>query len=169
MKKTIHRTFFIWDFEKEINWLNEMSRQGWQLCRAGFFVYEFEQGEPGEYQYQLQLLRKTDPDYLAFLEETGIQVVGRCLNWIYLKKKSDGQPFQIFSDLKDVIRHLDGVMALCGVIMAANLLPGLTNLTNSNLHQLSWLNLAVAAVGAFGFCKLYLRRRELIAGRDLHR
>ena len=169
MKKTIHRTFFIWDFEKEINWLNEMSRQGWQLCRAGFFVYEFEQGEPGEYQYQLQLLRKTDPDYLAFLEETGIQVVGRCLNWIYLKKKSDGQPFQIFSDLKDVIRHLDGVMALCGVIMAANLLPGLTNLTNSNLHQLSWLNLAVAAVGAFGFCKLYFRRRALTAGRDLHR
>lgn len=169
MKKIIHRTFFIWNFEKEINWLNEMSRQGWQLCRAGFFVYEFEQGEQGEYQYQLQLLRKTDPDYLAFLEETGIQVVGRCLNWIYLKKKSDGQPFEIFSDLKDVIRHLDGVMALCGVIMAANLLPGLTNLANSNLHQLSWLNLAVAAVGAFGFCKLYLRRRELIAGRDLHR
>ena len=169
MKKIIHRTFFIWNFEKEINWLNEMSRQGWQLCRAGFFVYEFEQGEPGEYQYQLQLLRKTDPDYLACLEDTGIQVVGRCLNWIYLKKKSDGQPFEIFSDLKDVIRHLDGVMALCGVIMAANLLPGLTNLANSNLHQLSWLNLAVAAVGAFGFCKQYLRRRELIAGRDLTR
>ena len=96
MKKIIHRTFFVWNFEKEIAWLNEMSRQGWQLCRAGVFVYEFEQGEPGEYQYQLQLLRKADPDYLAFLEETGIQVVGRCLNWIYLKKKSDGQPFEIF-------------------------------------------------------------------------
>ena len=80
MKKIIHRTFFVWNFEREIDWLNDMSRQGWQLCRAGFFVYEFEQGEPGEYQYQLQLLRKTDPDYLAFLEETGIQVVGRCLN-----------------------------------------------------------------------------------------
>lgn len=169
MKKIIHRTFFIWNFEKEIAWLNEMSRQGWQLCRAGFFVYEFEQGEPDEYQYQLQLLRKADPDYLAFLEETGIQVVGRCLNWIYLKKKSDGQPFEIFSDLEGVLRHLDGVLALCGVIMAANLLPGLANLANSNLHQLSWLNLALAAVGAFGFCKLYFRRRALTAGRDLHR
>ena len=169
MKKIIHRTFFIWNFEKEIAWLNEMSRQGWQLCRAGFFVYEFEQGQPGEYQYQLQLLRKTDPDYLAFLEETGIQVVGRCLNWIYLKKKSDGQPFEIFSDLEGVLRHLDGVMALCGVIMAVNVLPGFANLANSHLQQLSWLNLALAAVGAVGFCKLYLRRRALTAGQDLHR
>jgi len=38
MKKIIHRTFFVWNFEREIDWLNDMSRQGWQLCRAGFFV-----------------------------------------------------------------------------------------------------------------------------------
>lgn len=169
MNKVVHKAFLLWDWEKEAAWLNEMSRQGWQLCRAGFFVYEFEQGQPGEYQYQLQLLRKTDPDYLAFLEETGIQVVGRCLNWIYLKKKSDGQPFEIFSDLEGVLRHLDGVMALCGVIMAVNVLPGFANLANNHLQQLSWLNLALAAVGAFGFCKLYLRRRALTAGQDLHR
>lgn len=166
MKKKMFRVFFVWDFEKEIAWLNEMSRQGWQLCRAGVCMYEFEQGQPGEYQYQLQLLRKADPDYLAFLEETGIQVVGRCLNWIYLKKKSDGQPFEIFSDLEGVLRHLDGVLALCGLVLAANLLPGLANLANSHLYQLSWLNLAVAAVGAFGLCKLYLRRRALTGRRQ---
>ena len=37
------------------------------------------------------------------------------------------------------------------------------------MKQTGWLNLALAAVGAFGFCKLYLRRRALTAGRDLHR
>ena len=104
---------------------------------------------------------------LAFLEETGIQVVGRCLNWIYLKKKSDGQPFEIFSDLEGVLRHLDGVLALCGVVMAVNVLPGFANLANSHLQQLSWLNLALAAVGAFGFFKLYFRRRALAARKDL--
>lgn len=61
MKKIIHRTFFVWNFEKEIDWLNDMSRQGWQLCRAGFFVYEFEQGEPGRIPVPAAAAAKSRP------------------------------------------------------------------------------------------------------------
>lgn len=51
MNKVVHKAFPLWDWEKEAAWLNEMSRQGWQLCRVGWCSYEFEQGEPGHWQY----------------------------------------------------------------------------------------------------------------------
>ena len=74
MNKVVHKVFLLWDWEKEAAWLNEMSRQGWQLCRVGWCSYEFEAGEPGRWQYQLEMLQKNDPDYLAFLEDAGIQI-----------------------------------------------------------------------------------------------
>lgn len=59
MSKVVYKAFPLWDWEKEAAWLNEMSRQGWQLCRVGWCRYEFEQGEPGRWQYQLEMLQKT--------------------------------------------------------------------------------------------------------------
>ena len=32
-RKTIHRVFWEWDFEKEERWLNEMAMNGWALER----------------------------------------------------------------------------------------------------------------------------------------
>lgn len=28
-KKTVFKLFFVWDFEKEERWLNEMAQEGW--------------------------------------------------------------------------------------------------------------------------------------------
>lgn len=61
MSKVVYKAFPLWDWEKEAAWLNEMSRQGWQLCRVGWCRYEFEQGEPGRWQYQLEMLQKKRP------------------------------------------------------------------------------------------------------------
>lgn len=30
-KKTVFKLFFVWDFEKEERWLNEMAQEGWVL------------------------------------------------------------------------------------------------------------------------------------------
>lgn len=50
------RVFWLWDFDKEERWLNEMASQGWQLRHPGFCNYLFEKGEPGEYVYRLEML-----------------------------------------------------------------------------------------------------------------
>jgi uncharacterized membrane protein len=92
MKKTIRKVFFIWEYEKEENWLNEMSEKGWQLEWASIFKYVFVKGEPGEYKYRLELLEKKtsteeSSSYLNFLKETGVELVGECRNWIYLRSR----------------------------------------------------------------------------------
>ena len=48
-KKTVFKLFFVWDFEKEERWLNEMAQEGWVLDNTGFSFYTFVRCEPGEY------------------------------------------------------------------------------------------------------------------------
>jgi len=94
MKKTVRKIFFLWEYEKEEAWINEMALAGWMLTQTGFRKYVFETGTPGEYTYRLELLEK-DPhspeskSYLDFLQETGIEVEGECINWIYLRCKTE--------------------------------------------------------------------------------
>lgn len=59
MKRVIHKWFWVWDFEKEEKWLNDMSTRGLQLSGVGLCKYVFEEGTPGEYSYRLELLEKT--------------------------------------------------------------------------------------------------------------
>ena len=51
--KTIRKWFWVWDFEKEERWLNDMAESGWALVSVGFCRYSFERCEPGEYIVRL--------------------------------------------------------------------------------------------------------------------
>ena len=60
MRKIVRKWVWVWEFEKEERWLDEMSNQGWALDKVGFAHYEFVQCEPGEYttrlvEYQLNV------------------------------------------------------------------------------------------------------------------
>ena len=96
MEKTVRKIFFVWEYEKEEQWLNEMSKEGWELVKASFRKYQFESGIPNEYTIRLELLDKSlnskeSTSYLNFLKETGIEMVGECKQWIYLRcKTADG-------------------------------------------------------------------------------
>ena len=48
MKKTVHKLFWAWEFDREEKWLNDMSAKGLQLTDVGFCRYVFETGTPGE-------------------------------------------------------------------------------------------------------------------------
>ena len=41
-KKTVFKLFFVWDFEKEERWLNEMAREGWVHFRRKTELGSFE-------------------------------------------------------------------------------------------------------------------------------
>ena len=93
MKKTIFKLYYVWQWEKEEQWLNDMSKKGWQLVHATIGKFNFESGEPSEYTYRLELLDSNiksleSTSYLNFLQETGIEMVGKCKNWIYLRCKT---------------------------------------------------------------------------------
>lgn len=42
MRQTIRKLFWVWDFDKEEKWLNEMAAKGLSLVAVGFCKYEFE-------------------------------------------------------------------------------------------------------------------------------
>ena len=72
---TMHKWFWVWEFEKEERWLNEMAMDGWALDSVGYATYNFVQCEPGEYIIRLEM-HDADSRYISFMEETGAEGVG---------------------------------------------------------------------------------------------
>ena len=70
--KTVYKIFWVWEFEKEERWLNEMAMNGWALKSVGFCRYTFERTEPGAYTVRLEM-RGADEGYLDFMRESGAE------------------------------------------------------------------------------------------------
>jgi hypothetical protein len=119
MKKTVRKIFFVWEYEKEEQWLNEMSKQGWQLTKATFGKFRFESGTPDEYTYRLELLDKSlsskeNTSYLNFLQDTGIEMVGECRQWIYLRCKTANGGFEPTNRTLYTLTHLLKIQEFIG-------------------------------------------------------
>ena len=65
-RRTIHKWFWVWDFEKEDDWLNEMALNGWVLESVGYATYHFVRCEPGEYSVRTEM-HPADEDYVQFI------------------------------------------------------------------------------------------------------
>lgn len=59
--------------EKDMQLLKDMSKKGWHLSgmSAFGFLYRFEQGEPCDYDYALNMEKELDQDMLAYYEASG--------------------------------------------------------------------------------------------------
>ena len=124
--KTLHRNFWVWEFEKEERWLNEMAQEGWALQNAGFCTYTFEKTEPGQYIIRLAML-DSSPDFESFMEELEAQSVGHCFSWGYFRRSAQLGPFDLFSDVDSRISHLNKIGQMVRLLCLANLLIGVTN------------------------------------------
>ncbi|MBQ6711188.1 MAG: DUF2812 domain-containing protein [Clostridia bacterium] len=173
MRTTVKKWFWVWEFDKEEQWLNEMAAKGLALVGVGFCRYEFEECVPGEYQVRLELLENQlqhaeSQQYIRFLEETGVEQVGNYFRWVYFRKKTADGPFDLYSDLESRIKHLKRIIALVLPISAANLCIGFSNVGNAvrtgiGLANVGYLNLALGLLGCFGAWKLSKKRKRLEA------
>lgn len=159
MRKTVRKWFWVWDFEKEERWLNEMALSGWVLDKVGFAKFEFIFCEPGEYTVRLEM-HPHDEEYLRFMEETNAQYIGRMVQWIYFRKKTADGEFNIFSDLDSRINHLktigNGLIAIGG----ANLVIGL-------LNPFGWINLLCATLLMYALGRIHGKKETLQNNRML--
>ncbi|MCL6602869.1 MAG: DUF2812 domain-containing protein [Paenibacillus sp.] len=142
MKYIKYKVFTIGAYEKEEQWLNEMSAIGMQLTGVGVCRYVFEKGLPGEYIYRLQMLDNipTHPqsvDYIRFVEDTGAEQVGSLLNWVYFRKKAADGPFDLYSDLDSRLKHYRRIKAVCNAIIPVEFLIGALNIFIINVDG-SW-------------------------------
>lgn len=143
-RKIVKKWVWVWDFDKEEQWLNSMAQQGWVLDRVGFCRYEFVRCEPGEYIVRLEM-REHDEGYLSFMSDTGAEYVGRVVKWIYFRRKAEFGPFDIFSDLDSRLEHLKRISSTLRVVGIANLVIGLANSLNPVVNM-GWINLLCATL-----------------------
>ncbi len=130
MKHIIHKAY--WNYEKEEKWLNELSAKGLALTDYCWIRYVFEDSQPGEYIYRIQLLKNlaSSPDsrkYIEFVESTGAECIATYLRWVYFRKRAADGPFELYSDIDSKIRHYKLVRAFWVVFTAAEYLIGLSN------------------------------------------
>lgn len=164
-RKTIRKWFWVWEFEKEEQWLNEMAMNGWALCQVGWCKYVFEKCEPGEYTVRLEM-HEADEGYISFMQETGAVYIGRLFQWIYFCKKSEDGPFDIFSDIDSRIKHLDKIGKMLLVIGFANILIGAVNAFN--VSSVGILNLLVATILMYGLGRIHGKKEVLEKERQLY-
>lgn len=171
MRKTMHKLFFVWEFDKEEKWLNEMAAKGLCLVSVGFCKYEFEDCIPGEYRICLQLLEKSprNPEmqkYIEFLEQTGAEHIGSFTRWVYFRKKASDGDFELFSDNASRVKYLTGMLGFITLIVGLNLCIGLENLALAIFlkqagNYVGFLNLAIGLLGLPGTIKLWKKRNRM--------
>ena len=171
MRTTIKKLFFVWDFDKEEKWLNEMAAKGLALVSVGFCKYEFEDCIPGEYRICLQLLDKltSHPEsrkYIEFMEETGAEHAGSFTRWVYFRKKASEGDFVLFSDNTSRVKYLTTILSFIALIVGLNLYIGLYNLflvffLGSPFNYIGLLNLAIGLFGTPGTIKLWKKRNRM--------
>lgn len=161
-KKTVHRWFWVWDFEREEQWLNEMAQSGWALDRVGVCTYQFIACEPGEYTIRLEM-HEYDETYIDFVRETGAEYVGRMIQWIYFRKRARDGEFDIFSDLDSRIQHLDRIGKVLSAVTIANLVIGIGNTLNP-IH-IGWINLLCATLLTYALGRIHGKKESLLLKR----
>lgn len=111
MKKV--KIFF--DIEKEVAWLNAMSKDGFRLTDKQGFTYILENDPENQYLYQVGKMsfssNKKIQGYLDFLEELDIKPVATQMGWIYLEKKNDDRPFEIYTDIPSKIKQYKAIIS----------------------------------------------------------
>lgn len=170
MKQVRYRWFWAWDFDREEKWLNAWAAEGQALVDAAGIRYVFEESALGAYEYRLELLEHTagTPEsvrYLRFLEEAGIECVGTFGRWAYLRRRSDGVPFSLFSDIDSKIAHLRRVKMLVLAVLVIQL-AGALNLLMRLDHAQEMMPIAVVwavvvVLVAFGFARIARKVRRL--------
>lgn len=171
MRRIIHKWFWVWNFDKEEQWLNEMAAKGLCLVSTGFCKYEFEDCLPGEYQIRMQLLDKLphhpeSQKYIEFLEDTGAEQVGSFTRWVFFRKKASLGDFNLFSDNASRVKYLTSMLSFITLVVALNLLIGLENLAIAMLtgfpgNYLGFINLAIGLFGLPGTIKLWKKRNRI--------
>ena len=157
--------FWVWEFEKEEAWLNRMAESGWVLDKVGFCKYEFIRCEPGAYAVRLEM-HEADEAYIAFMEETGAEYIGRVMQWVFFRKKLSDGLFDLFSDIDSRLEHLNKIARVGTGVTLANVAIGIAN--SINPVSLGWINLLCAALTAYGAGRIRGKMDELRKERQLH-
>ena len=142
-KKTVpHLSSYANDPERIEEQANRMAKEGWILEKFGSLFSTYRRGKAGEYEYRVQVKEAGIErlTYIAELTEFGIEEVGSVGDLLVLRKKADGTPFELYSDLdsliaqqKKAVRYLRAGLIMSFFWGSMMLMNVLTTLMNANV------------------------------------
>jgi len=151
MYKTIIK--FYMDYRKEEVWLNEMASKGLSLHTYSPFRYVFKKTEPGKYQYKIDLLdnlpsHPESENYIEFLDENGVELIGTHYRWILVRKLNDGTDFNLNTTTEAKMSFYKRYLQMVVPIWLVNIMFVLTNLLSFHSHG-QGVSMFAVAVNSF--------------------
>ena len=95
---------FTFDKDDEQDWLNDYAQRGWAMVSFFVGLVTFVPCRPGEFIYQIDLLpgkglwADNYEDYVIFMDEMGVEILQRWGRWVYLRKRAEDGPFEVYTD-----------------------------------------------------------------------
>lgn len=122
LKKT--KFFPIWQEDKEMAWLQSMSKQGWHLYKKGYTTYWFEKGEKTDYIYNVDYKSTFNSDmdeYKSIYNDAGWEYVDGYAGWHYFRVPKDSKSKAIYSNVESKKRRLKKIITLLLSVAGANI------------------------------------------------
>ena len=159
--KTVHKFFWLWDFRKEEQWLNEMAKQGHVLEKAGVCTYHMTRCQPDEYEIRMEFFDQGPKSnygkqYIKLVEETGAEHICNHGKWAFFRQKTADGSFQFLQNIAAQKKHLDKIQQGLLFVMVITLVIGLYEIKGTGI-----LLLAVAALAFLGVRIVSKRRTAL--------
>lgn len=115
-----------WNYELEIEDLNEMSAKGWQLIKGGgLFSNKFKKNTEIQYRYQLDFQPSIEDKgrYIETFREQGWEYVNSSFNgWHYFRKLYDAskpeEDYEIFTDVSSA-KEMNNRWVILGMVCLA--------------------------------------------------
>ena len=155
-----HLSSYAIDPERIEEQANRMAKEGWLLEKFGSLFSTYRRGKAGEYEYRVQV-KEAGMDrltYVAELAEFGIEEVGGVGDLLVLRKKADGAPFELYSDLdsriaqqKKAVRYLRAGLIMSffwgsSMLMNANVIGRYAGVAAINFSTAKVLMLVAASL-----------------------
>ncbi len=180
MRKKAHKLFWIWDYDKEEKWLNEMAAKGYALVSVGLLTYIFEETNENKYIVRLELLEKPytsleSDKYIRFVEQTGAEYIGNVKrNWVYFRKEKAKGTFELNNSNANVIKQLNRMLIVLLICMFFTVATGGMNVllffisggTPSNLI-IGVFNCLFTALLLYGLLKLIKQRKNILKEQSI--
>ncbi len=114
-----------WNYELEVEDLNKMSEQGWQLIKGGCFSNKFKKNPDIQYRYQLDFQPSIEDKgrYIETFREQGWEYVSSTFNgWHYFRKLYDAtkpeEEYEIFTDVSSA-KEMNNRWVIAGMVCLA--------------------------------------------------
>lgn len=130
----VYRLFTAGEYDKREQWLNEMCKKGYALKNFNFIKYEFDQCEPGQYYYCVELIENLicnpkHDDYINFLrDEWSVDYVASSNNWVVFKRDMKRGKFSLFSNKSTKISYFKRILSFRIFITFLLLFIGILNI-----------------------------------------